>query len=69
MVDSAIARLSDLVLYTHAGLEIGVASTKCFTAQLAALALLAIHLGRRNGALTDGAAEKLVGELLHIPRK
>ena len=38
-------------LYTHAGPEIGVASTKCFTAQLAALALIAIHLGRRTGTL------------------
>ncbi|MBN2576623.1 MAG: glutamine--fructose-6-phosphate transaminase (isomerizing) [Deltaproteobacteria bacterium] len=69
VVDSAIARASDLVLYTHAGPEIGVASTKCFTAQLAALTLLAIHLGRRNRALSDAAATALVGELLHIPHK
>ena len=69
VVDSAIARLSDLVLYTHAGPEIGVASTKCFTAQLAALTLLAIHLGRRNGVLTDPAAAELVGELVQIPHK
>jgi len=69
VVDSAIARASDFVLYTHAGPEIGVASTKCFTAQLAALTLLAIHLGRRNGALDDHAAAELVGELVHIPHK
>jgi glucosamine--fructose-6-phosphate aminotransferase (isomerizing) len=69
VVDSAIARTSDLVLYTHAGPEIGVASTKCFTAQLAALALLAIHLGRRNGALAGVAATELVQELMHIPHK
>jgi glucosamine--fructose-6-phosphate aminotransferase (isomerizing) len=69
VVDSAIARAADLVLYTHAGPEIGVASTKCFTAQLAALTLLAIHLGRRNGALGDAAAAELVGELVHIPHK
>jgi len=69
VVDSAIARASDFVLYTHAGPEIGVASTKCFTAQLAALTLLAIHLGRRNGALGDKAAAELVGELVHIPHK
>ena len=69
VVDSAIPRASDLVLYTHAGPEIGVASTKCFTAQLAALALLAIHLGRRNGALAGVAATELVGELLNIPHK
>ncbi|HEX7597915.1 MAG TPA: glutamine--fructose-6-phosphate transaminase (isomerizing) [Polyangia bacterium] len=69
VVDSAIARTCDLVLYTHAGPEIGVASTKCFTAQLAALALLAIHLGRRNGALAGVAATELVRELLNIPQK
>jgi glucosamine--fructose-6-phosphate aminotransferase (isomerizing) len=69
VVDSAIARASDFVLYTHAGPEIGVASTKCFTAQLAALALLAIHLGRRNGALGDKAAAELVGELVQVPHK
>jgi glucosamine--fructose-6-phosphate aminotransferase (isomerizing) len=56
-------------LYTHAGPEIGVASTKCFTAQLAALALLAIHLGRRNGALAGVAATELVGALMHIPHE
>ena len=69
VVDSAIPRASDLVLYTHAGPEIGVASTKCFSAQLAALALLAVHLGRRNGALAGVAATELVQELLHIPQK
>jgi glutamine---fructose-6-phosphate transaminase (isomerizing) len=69
VVDSAIPRASDLVLYTHAGPEIGVASTKCFTAQLAALTLLAIHLGRRNGALAEPAAAELLAELVHIPHK
>ncbi len=48
VVDSAIARASNGVLYTYAGPEIGVASTKCFTAQLAALALIAIHVGPAN---------------------
>jgi glutamine---fructose-6-phosphate transaminase (isomerizing) len=69
VVDSAIARACNLVLYTHAGPEIGVASTKCFTAQLAALTLLAIHMGRRNGALSDTAAADLVGALVLIPHK
>ena len=69
VVDSAIPRASDLVLYTRAGPEIGVASTKCFTAQLAALTLLAIHLGRRNGALAGVAATELVAELMQIPHK
>jgi glucosamine--fructose-6-phosphate aminotransferase (isomerizing) len=69
VVDSAIARTCGLVLYTHAGPEIGVASTKCFTAQLAALTLLAIHLGRRSGALGDKVASDLVAELVQIPHK
>jgi glucosamine--fructose-6-phosphate aminotransferase (isomerizing) len=69
VVDSAIARSADGTVYTHAGPEIGVASTKCFTAQLAALALLAIHLGRRTGALGEGAAADLIRELLLIPHK
>jgi len=69
VVDSAIARACRHVLYTHAGPEIGVASTKCFTAQLAALTLLAIHLGRRNGALADQAAADLMAELVQMPHK
>ncbi|MGD0836992.1 MAG: glutamine--fructose-6-phosphate transaminase (isomerizing) [Polyangia bacterium] len=69
VVDSEIARACQKVLYTHAGPEIGVASTKCFTAQLAALTLLAIHLGRRNGALGDRAASELMAELVHMPHK
>src|SRR5499427_351023 len=69
VVDSAIPRSSDGVLYTHAGPEIGVASTKCFTAQLAALSLIAIHLGRRNGQLAPDAAAKLVEELAATPTK
>jgi hypothetical protein len=69
VVDSAIARACDGALYTHAGPEIGVASTKCFTAQLAALSLLAIHLGRRTGGLGDAAAAELIRELLLVPQK
>jgi glucosamine--fructose-6-phosphate aminotransferase (isomerizing) len=69
VVDAAIPRTSDVTLYTHAGPEIGVASTKCFTAQLAALTLLAIHIGRRNGALGDQAAADLIAALLLIPHK
>jgi glucosamine--fructose-6-phosphate aminotransferase (isomerizing) len=69
VVDSAIPRSSDGVLYTHAGPEIGVASTKCFTAQLAALSLIAIHLGRRSGNLPPDAAAKLVEELAATPTK
>jgi glucosamine--fructose-6-phosphate aminotransferase (isomerizing) len=69
VVDAAIARACDGTLYTHAGPEIGVASTKCFTAQLAALSLLAIHLGRRSGNLDEGRAADLIRELMHIPTK
>src|SRR4029078_136910 len=69
VVASAIPRSSHGSLYTHAGPEIGVASTKCFTAQLAALALVAIHLGRPTGTLAPDAAAKLVTELSAIPTK
>ncbi len=69
VLDSAIARAATFTLYTHAGIEIGVASTKCFTAQLAALSLLAIHLGRRTGTLSDTAAQELIAELLQMPQK
>ena len=67
VVDSSIPRSSHGALYTHAGPEIGVASTKCFTAQLAALALLAIYLGRRTGTLTPDAAAKLLHRVRRHP--
>lgn len=66
---SAIARAADGVLYTHAGPEIGVASTKCFTAQLAAMALIAIHVGRARAALSAERATQLLGELVKVPEK
>ena len=69
VVGSSIARESDGVLYTHAGPEIGVASTKAFTTQLSALVLLAIHLGRRSGALSREAAQELIQDLLTIPEQ
>jgi len=69
VVDSSIPRASQGALYTHAGPEIGVASTKAFTTQLAALVLVAIHLGRRTGALKPEAAGALIQELLTIPHK
>jgi glucosamine--fructose-6-phosphate aminotransferase (isomerizing) len=69
VVDSSIARTADDILYTHAGPEIGVASTKAFTTQLAALFLVGLHLGRKNGSVTADAAKKLIGELLAIPHK
>ncbi len=67
VVGSSIARESDYVLYTHAGPEIGVASTKAFTTQLTALYLLAIHLGIERGKLDAKAAGELIQELMEIP--
>ncbi len=66
---SAIARAAQGTLYTHAGPEIGVASTKCFTAQLAALTLLAIHLGRCRGTLTAAQGQSLLQEIVEVPSK
>jgi glucosamine--fructose-6-phosphate aminotransferase (isomerizing) len=67
VVDSSIPRKSDGVLYTHAGPEISVASTKAFTTQLTALYLLAIALGRRRGTLSRPQAKKLLVDLMHLP--
>jgi glutamine---fructose-6-phosphate transaminase (isomerizing) len=64
---SSIARLSDSLAPTLAGPEIGVASTKAFTCQLAALAALAISLGRARGTLDEAAAAALVAELTAVP--
>ncbi|HVZ74061.1 MAG TPA: glutamine--fructose-6-phosphate transaminase (isomerizing) [Polyangia bacterium] len=69
VVDAAIPRASHATLYTHAGPEIGVASTKCFTAQLAALALVALHVGRRRATLAADAARALAAELASLPQK
>lgn len=66
---SAIARAADGTLYTHAGPEIGVASTKCFTAQLAAMVLLSIYVGRQRDTLSQERAQTLVRELVRIPDK
>ena len=67
VLDSAIPRLAHGSLYTHAGPEIGVASTKCFVAQLAGLLLLALRLGRARGHLDSPRLAELVTALLRIP--
>ena len=67
VVDSSLARKSHAVLYTHAGPEIGVASTKAFTTQLTALYLLAIGLGRLNGRLRPDAATRLLEHAARLP--
>ncbi len=68
VLDSAIPRASDWVIYTHAGPEIGVASTKCYTAQLAALFLLAAA-GAQARRVEGVDAAALVGALVHLPGK
>jgi glutamine---fructose-6-phosphate transaminase (isomerizing) len=65
---STIARESDIVMPTLAGPEIGIASTKAFTCQLAALASLAIAAGRARGVLKRDDEKKLVQELIEVPR-
>jgi glucosamine--fructose-6-phosphate aminotransferase (isomerizing) len=65
---STIARESDVVMPTLAGPEIGVASTKAFTCQLAVLAALAIAAGRARGVLTQADEGKLVRSLIEVPR-
>ena len=67
VVGSMAARESDGAVYTHAGPEIGVASTKAFTAQLLALHLLALHLAHARRALDAQAARTLVGAIAHAP--
>jgi glutamine---fructose-6-phosphate transaminase (isomerizing) len=66
---SSIARESDLVMPTLAGPEIGVASTKAFTCQLAALICLAIAAGRARGTLSDSEEKNLVRALIELPRR
>ena len=67
MVGSSIARETHAGAYTHAGPEIGVASTKAFTAQVAVLTVLAMHLGRRLGRLEDQSFMRLMTCLDNIP--
>ncbi|SHM69282.1 glutamine--fructose-6-phosphate transaminase (isomerizing) [Roseibium suaedae] len=65
--ESTIARESDVVFQTIAGPEIGVASTKAFTCQLAVLASLALHAGRQRGVLSEAQEKDLVAALGSIP--
>jgi glucosamine--fructose-6-phosphate aminotransferase (isomerizing) len=66
---STIPRESDAVLYTHAGPEIAVASTKALLTQMIAVYLIGLHLAQVNGALTDVQVESLYNELLELPGK
>lgn len=67
VVGSSIARATDAGAYTHAGPEIGVASTKAFTAQVSVLALIALALGNKNGNLSETAYRKTLTELDRVP--
>ncbi len=67
VVDSSIARKSDAVIYTHAGPEISVASTKAFTTQLTALYVLGIYLGQRTGNISAELERECIQSLVTIP--
>ena len=69
VVGSSIARMSDSGIYTHSGVEIGVASTKAFTGQLAALTLIAIKMAKQLGSITDENHADLKRALSLIPEK
>ena len=69
VVGSTLSRETDAGVFTHAGPEIGVASTKAFTAQVVVLTLMAIALGRRRGTLPPERADALIEELATIPQK
>ncbi len=69
VVGSSIARASNAHLYTHAGPEIGVASTKAFTAQLAALLMLGLYLGRRVGNVDSSFLRERIDEMVMVPRQ
>lgn len=67
VVGSSIAREADQVVYTWAGPEIAVASTKAYTTQLVALLLLAVYLGQLNGKLDEALREKILTDLHELP--
>jgi glucosamine--fructose-6-phosphate aminotransferase (isomerizing) len=69
VVGSMVTREASGTIYTHAGPEIGVASTKAFTAQLTALFLFALYLGEVRGALTPEQAREYITELNRLPGK
>ena len=68
VIGSAIPRMADAVFYTHAGPEIGVASTKCFTTQVANLLMFAAWLGHERGVIEDGPMRTLVEDLARLPQ-
>lgn len=69
VIGSSIARATDAGSYTHAGPEIGVASTKAFTAQVTILALMALSLAKKKGTISASRYTRMVSELSLIPEK
>jgi glucosamine--fructose-6-phosphate aminotransferase (isomerizing) len=69
VVGSSISRVTDAGCYTHAGPEIGVASTKAFTAQVTVLTLMALSLAHKKGTISESAFHALLTELEDIPEK
>jgi glucosamine--fructose-6-phosphate aminotransferase (isomerizing) len=69
VVGSSIARETHAGIYTHAGVEIGVASTKAFTAQVTVLTLLALRLARKHQTISDERYYSIVDDLLNVPEK
>ncbi|NTV43181.1 MAG: glutamine--fructose-6-phosphate transaminase (isomerizing), partial [Syntrophobacteraceae bacterium] len=69
VVGSTLARMADGVIYTHAGPEIGVASTKAFTSQLVALYLFSLYCARSLGSMTQDEVSRYIQELIELPGK
>jgi len=69
VVGSSISRVTDAGSYTHAGPEIGVASTKAFTAQVTVLTLMALAIGHRKGTISESKFRRIISELELIPDK
>ncbi|MDY6908709.1 MAG: glutamine--fructose-6-phosphate transaminase (isomerizing) [Thermodesulfobacteriota bacterium] len=69
VLGSSLARMAQGVIYTHAGPEIGVASTKAFTTQLVALFLLSIYWATKTGRISSESRRKALQDLLELPRK
>ena len=69
VVGSSIPRLTDAGAYTHAGPEIGVASTKAFTAQVTALLLMALSIGQKRGSISTNRLRELLIEIETLPAK
>src|SRR5579871_3831157 len=69
VVGAMVAREAEGTIYTHAGPEIGVASTKAFTAQLTALTLFSLFMAQKRGSVTEKQSRQLINELADIPAK